>query len=42
MFPLSRHRQVQIATDVAARGMSRLAEAEIPSFLDNEVDFAGL
>lgn len=34
MFPLSR--QIQIACDVPARGLARLAGAEIPSFPDTE------
>lgn len=34
MFPLSR--QIQIACDVPARGLARLACAEIPSFPDTE------
>ena len=40
MFPLVR--QVQVATEFPARGMSRLAGQEVPAFPDNEVDFAGL
>ncbi|MFT3897161.1 MAG: DUF1993 domain-containing protein [Thermomonas sp.] len=40
MFPLTK--QVQIATDMAVRGSSRLAGAEPPSFPDTETDFAGL
>jgi hypothetical protein len=40
MFPLVK--QVQIATDMAVRGASRLAGAEPPSFPDTETDFAGL
>jgi hypothetical protein len=40
MFPLAK--QVQIATDMAVRGTSRLAGAEPPSFPDTETDFAGL
>jgi hypothetical protein len=40
MFPLTK--QVQIATDMAVRGTSRLAGAEPPSFPDTETDFAGL
>jgi hypothetical protein len=40
MFPLTR--QVQIATDMAVRGASRLAGTEPPSFPDTETDFAGL
>jgi hypothetical protein len=40
MLPLTK--QVQIATDMAVRGTSRLAGAEPPSFPDTESDFAGL
>ena len=40
MFPLAK--QVQIATDMAVRGTSRLAGTEPPSFPDTETDFAGL
>ena len=40
MFPLTK--QVQIATDMAVRGTSRIAGAEPPSFPDTETDFAGL
>jgi len=40
MLPLTK--QVQIATDMAVRGSSRLAGAEPPSFPDTETDFAGL
>ena len=40
MFPLCR--QVQIATDLARRGASRLAGLEIESTDDNEVTFAEL
>jgi hypothetical protein len=40
MLPLTK--QVQIATDMAVRGTSRLAGAEPPSFPDTETDFAGL
>lgn len=40
MFPLTK--QVQIATDMAVRGGSRLAGTEPPSFPDTETDFAGL
>jgi len=40
MFPLTK--QVQIATDMAVRGTSRLAGTEPPSFPDTETDFAGL
>ena len=40
MFPLVK--QVQIATDMAVRGTSRLAGNEPPSFPDTETDFAGL
>ena len=40
MFPLTK--QVQIATDMAVRGSSRLAGTEPPSFPDTETDFAGL
>jgi hypothetical protein len=34
MFPMSR--QVQIATDIPARGLARLAGADLPSFPDTE------
>jgi hypothetical protein len=37
MFPLSR--QVQIACDIPARGLARLAGAELPSFPDTEKSF---
>ena len=37
MFPLSR--QVQFATEIPARGLSRLAGTEIPSFPDTEQTF---
>ncbi|MEL6360157.1 MAG: DUF1993 domain-containing protein [Pseudomonadota bacterium] len=40
MFPMAR--QIQIACDVPARGLSRLANADLPSFEDTESDFAGL
>jgi hypothetical protein len=40
MFPLVR--QVQIATDMAKGGASRLAGAEIPKYEDNEVSFPEL
>lgn len=40
MFPLSR--QVQIASDFARGIASRLAGAEVPSWLDSEASFAGL
>jgi hypothetical protein len=40
MYPLSR--QVQIATDIARRGMARLAGLEAPKFEDNEKSFADL
>jgi len=40
MFPLSR--QIQIASDVARRGVARLAGVEAPSIEDNEVSFADL
>ena len=40
MLPLTK--QVQIATDMAVRGTSRLAGTEPPSFPDTETDFAGL
>ncbi len=40
MLPLVR--QVQIATDMATRGCSRLAGGEPPAFPDEETDFAGL
>jgi uncharacterized protein len=40
MFPLSR--QVQIACDMAKGGGARLAGVEIPSYPDDEVDFAQL
>ena len=40
MFALSR--QVQIATDVAKGGVSRLAGKEIPKYEDNEASFAEL
>ncbi len=40
MFPLSR--QVQVACDMAVRGAARLAAIEVPSFPDDELDFAQL
>ena len=40
MFPLSR--QVQIASDMARRGMARLADAEAPALEDNETTFEDL
>jgi hypothetical protein len=40
MFPLSA--QVRLATEIPARGLSRLAGAEIPSFPDTEQNFAEL
>jgi hypothetical protein len=40
MFPLTR--QVQFATEIPARGLSRLAGAPIPSFPDTEQSFAEL
>lgn len=40
MFTMTR--QVQIATDVPARGMARLAGAELPSFPDTEATFEQL
>jgi hypothetical protein len=40
MFPMKR--QVQFATEIPARGLSRLAGAEIPKFDDNEKTFADL
>jgi len=40
MFPLSR--QVQIATDMAKGGVSRLAGEEVPKYEDNETSFAEL
>ncbi len=40
MFPLAR--QVQIATEVSARALSRLAGVEPPSFDDDEKTFADL
>ncbi|MGH8273262.1 MAG: DUF1993 domain-containing protein [Gammaproteobacteria bacterium] len=40
MFPLAK--QVQIATDLAARGASRLAGREPPSFPDTEQSFSEL
>jgi hypothetical protein len=40
MFPLSK--QVQIASDSAKGGAARLAQAEAPSFEDNETTFAQL
>ena len=40
MFPLAR--QVQIATDIARRGVARLAGLEAPKFEDNEKTFADL
>lgn len=40
MFPLTR--QVQIATELPARCMARLAGAELPKFDDNETTFGEL
>jgi hypothetical protein len=40
MFPLTR--QVQFATEIPARGLSRLAGVEIPSFPDTEKTFEEL
>lgn len=40
MWPLVR--QVRIATELPARGMSRLAGAELPAFADQEKSFAEL
>ncbi|MGF1534932.1 MAG: DUF1993 family protein [Elainellaceae cyanobacterium] len=40
MFPLAR--QVQIASDVANRGMARLADLEVPSMEDTETTFPEL
>ena len=40
MFPLSK--QVQIATDVAKIGISRIAQVEPPKWEDNEATFADL
>lgn len=40
MLPLTR--QVQIATDMAKGGASRLAAAEVPKYADNETTFAEL
>lgn len=40
MFPMSR--QVQIACDIPARGLARLAGAELPSFPDTEKTFEEL
>jgi uncharacterized protein len=40
MFPMSR--QIQIASDISARGMARLAGVEIPSKDDTEKSFADL
>lgn len=40
MFPLIR--QIQIATEIPARTLSRLAGAELPSFSDDETTFAEL
>lgn len=40
MYPLSR--QVQIATDIARRGVARLAGVEAPVFEDNEKSFSDL
>jgi len=40
MFPLSK--QVQIASDVAKIGTSRLAQVEAPKYDDNEATFADL
>ncbi|MEM8771722.1 MAG: DUF1993 domain-containing protein [Pseudomonadota bacterium] len=40
MFPLAA--QVRFASEIPARGLSRLAGADIPSFEDNETSFAEL
>lgn len=40
MFPLAT--QVRFATEIPARGLSRLAGAELPSFPDDETSFAEL
>ena len=40
MFSLSK--QVQVATDIAKGGMSRLAQVEAPKYEDNEATFADL
>lgn len=40
MFPLSR--QVQIASDIAKRGVAQLAGVEAPKFEDNEITFPEL
>ena len=40
MFPLSK--QVQIASDIAKSGVSRLAQVEVPKYEDNEATFADL
>ena len=40
MFPLSK--QVQIASDIAKLGTSRIAQAEAPKWDDNEATFADL
>ena len=40
MFPLVR--QVQISTEIPARGIARLAGAAMPSFEDTETDFSAL
>ncbi len=40
MFPLTF--QYQIATEIPARGLSRLAGSEVPSFEDTETSFAEL
>jgi len=40
MFPLGR--QIQIASDVARRGVARLAGSEAPKFEDNETTFPEL
>ena len=40
MFPMKR--QVQIATELPVRGLSRLAGAALPSFDDKEENFADL
>ncbi|PQA86507.1 DUF1993 domain-containing protein [Hyphococcus luteus] len=40
MFPMKR--QVQIATELPARGLARLAGAPLPSFDDKEENFAAL
>lgn len=40
MFPMSR--QIQIACDISARGLARLAGAEVPSFPDTETSLEQL